>query len=183
MVTKNTLALLTAAILMLAATAVFAGRGMDMGGCNQKNVDIATFKQFQKETSALRDDMMVKRIEYQREQAKDAPDQGKVTVLKQEMTTLRTQIHEAGKKYGMFAECDQNQECWDKADFGMMAGGCGQGGKAGCGTAGCNKECGKNCGADCSKDCAKGNCGKAGCNKKANKLTKQGCNNCNKNTK
>jgi len=181
MITKKTIALVTAAILMLAATAVFAGRGMGMGGCNQ-NVDIATFKQFQKETSTLRDDMMVKRIEYQREQAKDVPDQGKITALKQEMITLRTQIHEAGKKYGMFTDCDQNEECWDKADCNMMGGGCNQGGKAGCGTAACGKECGKNCGADCSNDCAKGNCGKSGCGKKAQKQT-QGCNSCSKKAK
>jgi hypothetical protein len=169
MLTKRTLALATAAIMLFAATAVFAGRGMGtMGGCNQ-NVEIETFKQFQKETSSQRDEMMVKRIEFQRERAKENPDQAKIATLKQEMTALRTQIHDTGKKYGMYTDCAQNEECWEKADCGMMGGGCGT-------------SCGKNCGADCSKDCAKKTCGKAGCNK-VKTQKKAGCSSCNKQVK
>lgn len=168
MLSKRMIAGVTAALLMLAATVVYAGRGMGMGGCNE-NVSIENFKQFQKDTSTLRDEMMVKRIEMQREQAAKTPDQAKVAALKQEMTSLKTQIHEAGKKYGMFTGCDEKQECWNDGGCGMMDGGCG-------------KSCGKNCGADCSKDCAKAKCDKKGCNKQAKKKS-AGCNSCNKKAK
>ena len=120
--TKRTIAFVTAALLMFAATAVYAGRGMGMGDCN-KDVSIESFKQFQKDTSTMRDEMMVKRIEFQRERAKDAPDKAKIATLKQEMSTLQTKIHDAGKKYGMFANCDPNTNCWDKEDCGMMGDG------------------------------------------------------------
>ena len=177
---------LTTALVMLVATVVYAGRGgMGMGGCNE-NVSIESFKQFQKDTGALRDEMMVKRIELQREQAKTTPDQAKVASLKQELTGLRTQIHEAGKKYGMFTNCDAAADCFSDAGCGMMGdGGCGKG----CGT-GCGKGCDKQCGADCSKGCGKQcgtecckDCSKAGCNKKAaGKQPKKaaGCSSCNK---
>lgn len=170
MTTRKMMAFVVAALLMLGATAVYAGRGghshgMGMGSCSQ-DVSIETIKQFQKETSALRDEMMVKRIEFQRERAKETPDQGKVTALKQEMKTLRTQIHEIGKKHGMFADCDQDQDCWDHDGCGKRAGGCDQ--------ADCGKGGGKNCGADCGPaDCDKTDCAKQ-------KKQTKGCNSCNK---
>ena len=138
MMTKRTIAIVTAALLMLAATAVYAGRGMGMG-CNQ-DVSIESFKQFQKDTSSLRDEMMVKRIEFQREQAKDAPDKAKVAALKQEMSALRTQIHDAGKKYGMFTNCDPNTNCWENDGCGSMGKGGGKRHKrAGQGCGNCNQ--------------------------------------------
>ena len=124
MMTRKAIVGITAA-LMLAATAAYAGRGMGMENCN-KDVSIESFKQFQKDTSTLRDEMMVKRIELHREQAKDAPDKAKIAALKQEMTTLRTQIHDTGKKYGMFTNCDPNTNCWEKEDCGMMGDGGGK---------------------------------------------------------
>lgn len=168
MISKRMIAFVTAALLMLAATAVYAGKGngmgMGMGGCNQ-DVSIESFRQFQKDTTTLRDEMMVKRIEMQRERAKEKPDEARLATLRQEMTSLRTQIHDAGKKYGMFSGCDAQADCWDDGGCGMAAGDCGAG-------------CGKNCGTDCSKDCGKGGCGKKGCDKKVKK--NRGCNSCNK---
>lgn len=120
--------------MVMAAGAAIAGKGrMGRGGagCNQ-NVPLEQVRQFQKETSTLRDEMMIKRMELQREQAKENPDQATISRLSSELNSLRTQIHAAGEKYGMFADCPKDANCWEN-------GGCGRGNSAparGCGNCG-----------------------------------------------
>lgn len=140
MLRKRMIAVGAAVMLTLAAGVVYAGKGAGMWGCNQ-NVALDSIKQFQKDTATQRDEMMIKRIELQRETAKETPDQAKVASLKAELKTLQTGIHDAGAKYGMFADCPKNQDCWENGECGMQGGGCGKGNAAqnqgGCSS--CNK--------------------------------------------
>jgi zinc resistance-associated protein len=101
------------------ATGLYAmGGGMNCNGPMGSNVKPETAKEFFKETSDLRTDMMVKKIELRQEMAKETPDQAKVDALRKEMGDIRTKIQDAGKKYGMTMDCD---DC-------NMGGGMGKGG-------------------------------------------------------
>ncbi|GAB4293269.1 MAG: hypothetical protein Fur0034_00200 [Desulfuromonadia bacterium] len=120
--------------MVMAAGAAIAGKGrMGRGAasCNQ-NVPLEQVREFQKETSTLRDEMMIKRIELQRERAAEKPDTAKIAQLTADIKSLRDQIHAKGEKYGMFADCPKDSNCWEN-------GGCGRGDGAparGCGNCG-----------------------------------------------
>jgi Spy/CpxP family protein refolding chaperone len=79
------------------------GPGMMFGGGDDtgKPVDVEKFKKFQKETSALRDEMHIKMLELRNEYAKENPDEGKIASLQKEMIDLRTKIHTAADKAGI----------------------------------------------------------------------------------
>jgi zinc resistance-associated protein len=69
------------------------------GPCGQ--VDVNAFRQFQKETLSLRDEMMAKRLELRNEYAKENPDENQIARLKTEMGDLRTKIQAAAEKNGL----------------------------------------------------------------------------------
>jgi zinc resistance-associated protein len=73
------------------------GKGPDSG----KPVDIEKFKQFQKETSGLRDEMKVKRLELRNEFLKEKADEERIATLQKEIIDLRTKIHKAADKAGI----------------------------------------------------------------------------------
>ncbi|HAR95898.1 MAG TPA: hypothetical protein DCR97_08055 [Deltaproteobacteria bacterium] len=64
-------------------------------------VDIKAFKQFQKETLPLRDELMVKRMELRNEYAQATPNHEKIGTLQKEMIDLRTKIQAAAEKQGL----------------------------------------------------------------------------------
>lgn len=117
-------------VMVLAAGVALAGRGRmgGMFGCAQ-NVPIDQVREFQKETSTLRDEMMIKRIELQRERSAKNPDSARVAQLTADLKALRDQIHAKGEKYGMFANCPKDVNCWEDGGCGMGCdtprGGCG----------------------------------------------------------
>jgi hypothetical protein len=63
--------------------------------------DAAAFRQFQKETLPLRDEMQAKRFELREEYAKQTPDENRVARLQKEMIDLRAKIRTAAEKYGV----------------------------------------------------------------------------------
>lgn len=94
---------------VILATGLYAMGGMGGMNCNGpmgSNVQPDTARQFFKETSDLRTDMMVKRIELRQEMTKATPDHAKVDALRKEMADIRAKIQDAGKKYGMAMNCD-----------------------------------------------------------------------------
>lgn len=131
---RRIVGVVVASAMMLLAGVAFAARGkrgQGMMGCNA-NVPIEQIREFQKETSTLRDEMMIKRVELQRERAKDAPDSQKVAQLTKELRELRDQIHARGEKYGMFADCPKNVDCWENGGCGMGCGAPAGGPQGGC---------------------------------------------------
>jgi len=84
-----------AALSTVALAAWTRGQGPDA------QVDVNAFRNFQKETLPLRDEMAVKRLELRNEFTKETPDQAKIAALQKEMIDLRTKISDAAKKNGL----------------------------------------------------------------------------------
>ena len=89
-------------------------------GTPPAQVDIKAFKQFQKETLPLRDELMVKRMELRNEYAQATPNHEKIAGLQKEMIDLRTKIQAAAQKQGLPAFA---------AGCGAGKGGIGRGGR------------------------------------------------------
>lgn len=70
-------------------------------GTPPAQVDIKAFKQFQKETLPLRDELMVKRLELRNEYAQATPNHEKIAGLQKEMIDLRTKIQTTAQKQGL----------------------------------------------------------------------------------
>jgi zinc resistance-associated protein len=64
-------------------------------------VDVKAFRQFQKETLPLRDELMAKRMELRNEYAQPTPNLDKIAGLEKEMIDLRTKIQVAAQKQGL----------------------------------------------------------------------------------
>jgi zinc resistance-associated protein len=117
-------------VVALLGTVVYAARpGCGPGG----QVDVTAFRQFQKETLPLRDEMMAKRLELRNEYAKESPDQGLITKLRADITGLRTQIQAAAEKNGLPAwgggpGAGKGRGRWAKGEGRWGCGGCGGGG-------------------------------------------------------
>jgi hypothetical protein len=120
-------------IALLGTGAYAARQGWGPGSGVQ--VDVNAFRQFQQETSTLRDEMMAKGLELRNEFAKAAPDQGVIESLKTEMRALRASIQAAAEKNGLPA--------WGmgrgagRGFGGRMMGGAGCGGLGAVGGPGC----------------------------------------------
>lgn len=85
----------------LVSTVALAAWTKGQGPGPDAQVDVNAFRNFQKETLPLRDEMAVKRLELRNEFSKANPDQAKITALKEEMIAFRTQISEAAKRNGL----------------------------------------------------------------------------------
>jgi hypothetical protein len=77
------------------------GPGMMYGYGTGNTVNIEKFKQFRKETSALREDLAVKQIELNGEYNKEKPDTERVTTLQKDILDLRAKIAKAAEKAGL----------------------------------------------------------------------------------
>jgi hypothetical protein len=105
---KRILAALT--VVVLAAGSAMAigpmGGGMGAGGCcgmgkGATAADTAAHKKFINETMPLRQEMMNKHFEMQKEYIKETPDQVVMTKLKGEIMELRTKLMDARTKAGL----------------------------------------------------------------------------------
>jgi hypothetical protein len=85
----------------LLSTVAVAAWTKGQGPGPDAQVDVNAFRNFQKETLPLRDEMAVKRLELRNEFSKTNPDQATIAALKEEMIALRTQISDAAKKNGL----------------------------------------------------------------------------------
>jgi hypothetical protein len=85
----------------LLSTAAVAAWTKGQGQGPDAQVDVNAFRNFQKETLPLRDEMAVKRLELRNEFNKTEPDQAKIAALQKEMIDLRTKISVAAKKNGL----------------------------------------------------------------------------------
>ncbi|HNQ45777.1 MAG TPA: hypothetical protein PK125_03035 [Syntrophorhabdus sp.] len=82
-------------------TAVFAAWNRGPWVNPGEQTDVNAFRNFQKETLPLRDEMAVKRLEIRNEFNKETPDQAKIANLQKEMIDLRTKISDVAKKNGL----------------------------------------------------------------------------------
>jgi hypothetical protein len=145
------------AIAMSLAVTMFsianAGFGKGMGGgcgdCAKNTGTTATapsdqFRKFQADTIDLRQDMMLKRFEIQRENLKATPDAAKIAALQADIKNTQAKIHAIRDQSGLptgpgEGECGQKMGGCNKMNMGDcnkmgMGGGKGMGG--------CNGPCG-----------------------------------------
>lgn len=117
------------------------GGGPGCGNCAQQGgAPSEPFRKFQADTIDLRQEMMNKRFEMQRENLKGTPDEAKITALRAEIKAVQAKILDVRSQSGLpgdkcDGECDQ------------MMGGFGKKGPGGCGNGagGCNNgPCGRN---------------------------------------
>jgi hypothetical protein len=94
---KLVVAAIVMAVIGLVGTMAYAAWQGGPGG----QVDVNAFRQFQKETLPLRDEMMAKGLEVRNELNKQNPDQNRITQLRTEMSDLRTRIQAAAEKQGL----------------------------------------------------------------------------------
>jgi hypothetical protein len=85
----------------LLSTVAVAAWTKGQGPGHDAQVDVNAFRNFQKETLPLRDEMAVKRLELRNEFSKAEPDQAKIAALQKEMIDLRTKVSDAAKKNGL----------------------------------------------------------------------------------
>jgi zinc resistance-associated protein len=69
-------------------------------GASQQ-IDIKAFRQFQKETLPLRDELMAKKLELRNEYAQQTRNFERIGNLKKEMIDLRTKIQTAAQKHNL----------------------------------------------------------------------------------
>lgn len=109
------------------------GMGSGCGNCAQQGAPSEPFRKFQADTIDLRQEMMNKRFELQRENMKGTPDKEKIASLQTEIQAIQSKILDLRSKSGLPVNKDDG-EC------GQMRGGFGKKGMGGCGKrmGGCN---------------------------------------------
>jgi hypothetical protein len=109
-----------------------AGNGNGIGGgcgncLKQGEAPVEAGQKFQADTIDLRQEMMIKRFEIQRENLKATPDEAKIASLRLEIKALQDKIMDIRSKSGLpIDKCDG--ECGPKmGGFGKGMGGCNKG--------------------------------------------------------
>ena len=108
------------------------GMGGGCGNCAQGGVTSEQFRKFQADTIDLRQEMMAKRFEMQRENLKATPDNAKIAALQADIKTLQTKIQDvriqSGLPVGMRdGECGQRMGGKGMGTPGRGMGGCNNG--------------------------------------------------------
>lgn len=104
------------------------GMGMGCANCPQAGAASEPFRKFQTDTLDLRQEMMTKRFEIQRENLKGTPDKEKITVLQAEISALQTKIMDIRSQSGLpvnrnDGECGQRMGRFGNKGMGF----CGKG--------------------------------------------------------
>jgi len=89
------------------------GMGRGCGSCPKVSTSSEQFRKFQSDTIDLRQEMMAKRFEIQRENLKGTPDKAKIASLQVEINAVQSKIQDIRSKSGLPAgRCDG--ECGKK---------------------------------------------------------------------
>jgi hypothetical protein len=114
---------LAVSLFNIADAGIRNGMGGGCGDCAQQGASSDPFRKFQADTIDLRQEMMNKRFELQRENLKGTPDREKIASLQAEIRTLQSKILDLRGKSGLPVDkCDG--EC-GKGMGGCNSGPCG----------------------------------------------------------
>ncbi|MDU0459345.1 MAG: hypothetical protein RW306_11525 [Geobacteraceae bacterium] len=125
---KKVTATLTAiALALVIGGTAQAGRhrgGMNggCGDCAQSDSQTEQQRAFHQNTIDLRQEMMLKRFEVQRENLKATPDNAKITALKSEIKGIQEKINEIRIQSGMPDRGLRDGECFKKDSKGRNCG-------------------------------------------------------------
>ncbi|MSN24854.1 MAG: hypothetical protein GJV46_03190 [Geobacter sp.] len=105
--------------------------GMDggCGDCAQAGTMTDQQRAFQQNTIDLRQEMMLKRFEVQRENLKATPDSARVAALKADIKAIQARIHDIRTQSGITDNGMRDGECFKKDGKGRH---CGNGPVGGC---------------------------------------------------
>lgn len=111
------------------------GMGRGCGNCAPQDGASEPFRKFQADTIDLRQEMMTKRFEVQRENLKGSPDKEKIAALEADITALQSKIRDIRSQSGLpvgkgDGECGQRMGGFNKkgmGGFGKRMGGCNNG--------------------------------------------------------
>lgn len=129
------------AVSMFSIASAGHGKGMRNGGCSdcvqQGGAPSGPFQKFQADTIDLRQEMMLKRFEVQRENLKGVPDNAKIAALQADIKELQSKILTIRSQSGLpmdkcDGECGKGMGNFDKNGMG----GCGKG-NGGCNSGPC----------------------------------------------
>jgi hypothetical protein len=133
---------LSLALSMIGFANAGSRNGMDggCGNCIQSSAATDPYRKFQGDTIELRQEMMLKRFDLQRENLKAVPDNARVAVLQAEIKSIQAKIQEIHTLSGLptdkcDGECQQKVADCDK----KSSGGCGKG-MGGCSTGPCSQQ-------------------------------------------
>lgn len=112
---------LTVALFSAANARNINGTGGGCGNCAQQGASSDLFQKFQADTIDLRQEMMTKRFEVQRENLKGTPDSAKITTLQDEITMLQTKISDIRIQSGLPVGKNDG-ECGPKSSKRAMGG-------------------------------------------------------------
>lgn len=100
---KKVMVFVLIASLLALAGVVYAQHmhGMAPMAKAESLVDIENIKKFQKETLSLRDDLITKKLELQKEYSKQERDYNQIASLRKEIVDLKTKIESIADKYGI----------------------------------------------------------------------------------
>ena len=102
---KTIIGLLVISGILITGTAYAAGNLNQNRMKDCQNVDIEKVKQFQNETSALRDDLVIKKMELRNEKMKQDPNKDKIATLSNEIMEIRNKIRGVADKYEVPMQC------------------------------------------------------------------------------
>jgi glutamine synthetase type III len=102
---KTVIGLLVISGILITGTVYAAGNLNQNRMKDCQNVDIEKVKQFQNETSALRDDLVIKKMELRNEKMKQEPDKDKIATLRNEIIEIRHKIRGIADKYEVPMRC------------------------------------------------------------------------------
>lgn len=117
------MAVLMGLILSGSVYAMGPGGWHGMGFTAVANLNIDSVKNFLKDTSSERNELILKRIELAKAHAKDGANYDKIASLQKEIIDLRTKILDTAKKYGL----DKDIISWFRMRHGMGGRGMGPG--------------------------------------------------------
>jgi hypothetical protein len=108
----------------------YAGMGGGCGNCAQQGATSEQLRKFQADTIDLRQEMMTKHFEVQRENLKAAPDKDKIAALQAEIKALQAKIVDIRSKSGLpvgklGGECGQKMGGCDQGMDGCNGSPCG----------------------------------------------------------
>lgn len=78
-----------------------AGYDRGPGDCYRADVDTESMVKFQKETLALRDELLTRRLELRQEYGKDSPDADLIAKLRKDIIDVETKIDKVAGKYDL----------------------------------------------------------------------------------
>ena len=123
---KLTTAITALVLALTIGSTVQAGHRMggmngDCGNCAQQagaSAPTDQLRKFQSDTIDMRQEMMMKRFEVQRENLKATPDSAKVSALQAEIKAIQTKISDIHAKSGLPENGKRDGECGPKTGKG-----------------------------------------------------------------